>query len=1363
MLVFCLLFVAGPLLSLSVGQAEKRHLYVKPTPTSSGCPQDEMCMTLSGYLQSVSDYFTSNTTIHFLPGHHTITEPHRNQIIVSNVQNLSLTGHAGDTILHCIERFGFTFVNATFLRISDIRIINCGQTVIDSLLDNTDVYVHTDTKASLSFADVHSLVLHNVQIEKSYGYGLLGVNLLGATIVTNCIFTHNTWRSETRGAPYDEETPGRNAVIIYACDESVLDPIRSTTLSISYCEFSHGVDTTAFDFPSWAESDYRLISGGSGLGVFLYERVNSDNGIHRVNIKINITNSVFHHNNALHGLGGNMFIILRAQANEFKSEMRIDNCTFYGGEALQGGGIFIGSASISGHSSVKFVATVSNSIITDNSATSGGGLCIKAIHAQVEAVIENCALNGNNAMEGAAVYIAGHIQSEFESEFEFPGWPVSRPKIQIIISQTTFLQNAARTSGGGMDINCFTNSPAASLIVGAVMVTCTNCNFNANKAESGYAVSINCVPDQVYLSKISAQFVNSMFLNNGAQTYNEDYCAAVFCIHNTEKIILSNSTFVKNNGSAVYVNGSDLFVSSVVNIIGNHGIRGGGLYFNCNPDDQSFLYLTPHSKLYMANNTASLHGGAIAAQDCSAQTNTATECFIQMCDEDSECEYSRWNTEILTVNDSIACYDSKIIMHDNKAGSAGDSVYGGSLETCYILLYVGDEEPEINFNRIRTSIFEIRNTWSISEITSGAFQVCFCDRNFNINTSNCVTETQADVYHGQTLQIPAVGVGQFNNTSPSVIRTRVAYSTSEFSFGERQTVQEIGRNCGSLTYLFKSSGSKNYKVELHITVETAPTKNSSVPAIVHVTVNECPPGFEFSKDLSTCDCEPHLRRQAIRCDIDSQKIYRHGPIWIGYYQKPLVVIHTNCPFHYCKSEEIGFQLDNQDDQCAFNHSGVLCGACQQGLSLALGTSQCLKCSNIYLLLLIPFALAGIALVFLLLKCNLTVSVGSINGLIFYANIIQVNHPTFFPQGIEGTNLLTKFLSVFIAWLNLDLGIQTCFFTGMTAYTKTWLQFVFPVYVWIMVGFMIYGSRHFPTISRLIGSNAVHVLATLFLLSYAKLLRTVIAVSLSTVLIGKNSSAPLVWLLDGNIQFFRGTHIALFIMALVVVLVYIVPFTALVLLAPCLQASSNRKIRQLVNIKLKPLLDAYQGPYKDKFRYWTGLILLLRTILFAVFAGNVLGKPEINLFVVIVSILLLVIFYWNAGIVYRKLLWNGTESFYLLNLAILSVATLLLRSLEESSSSRSQEIVTDVMLGTAFAVFSAIVLYHFCVYFLKTSVTQIQIQQAMQALLKMYRNPEQPAHAVNLNPNTPAPSNVHTVSHFELNQLREPLLSDTFNN
>ena len=41
----------------------------------------------------------------------------------------------------------------------------------------------------------------------------------------------------------------------------------------------------------------------------------------------------------------------------------------------------------------------------------------------------------------------------------------------------------------------------------------------------------------------------------------------------------------------------------------------------------------------------------------------------------------------------------------------------------------------------------------------------------------------------------------------------------------------------------------------------------------------------------------------------------------------------------------------------------------------------------------------------------------------------------------------NFITVFISWLNLDLGIDTCCSVlGMDSYIKTWLQLAFPAYV-----------------------------------------------------------------------------------------------------------------------------------------------------------------------------------------------------------------------------------------------------------------------------------------------------------------------------
>ena len=159
-----------------------------------------------------------------------------------------------------------------------------------------------------------------------------------------------------------------------------------------------------------------------------------------------------------------------------------------------------------------------------------------------------------------------------------------------------------------------------------------------------------------------------------------------------------------------------------------------------------------------------------------------------------------------------------------------------------------------------------------------------------------------------------------------------------------------------------------------------------------------------------------------------------------------LILYHSCPIIYCTNEAINITLDNLNIQCNHNHAGILCGGCTTNYSLLLGGSQCDVCSRHYLALFLPFALAGIALVIFLSYLRLTVATGFINSFILYANIVQANKITFFPS-----NKVSVF-SVFIAWLNLDLGFQTCFIPGLDAYTQTWLQFAFPLYVWLLIGF-----------------------------------------------------------------------------------------------------------------------------------------------------------------------------------------------------------------------------------------------------------------------------------------------------------------------
>uniref|UniRef100_A0A1X7SZV8 Uncharacterized protein n=1 Tax=Amphimedon queenslandica TaxID=400682 RepID=A0A1X7SZV8_AMPQE len=134
-----------------------------------------------------------------------------------------------------------------------------------------------------------------------------------------------------------------------------------------------------------------------------------------------------------------------------------------------------------------------------------------------------------------------------------------------------------------------------------------------------------------------------------------------------------------------------------------------------------------------------------------------------------------------------------------------------------------------------------------------------------------------------------------------------------------------------------------------------------------------------------------------------------------------------------------------------------------------------------------FAVMGVLLVVLLIALNLTVSVGTLNSLLFYANIVKLYEPFFSRKGA------LPVLSQVISWINLDFGFEICFYNGMDSYAKQWLQFAFPLYLWIIIIIIIQLCRRYGKISRLMGSHVVPVLSTLTFLLYTKLVRTIVIV------------------------------------------------------------------------------------------------------------------------------------------------------------------------------------------------------------------------------------------------------------------------------
>ena len=264
---------------------------------------------------------------------------------------------------------------------------------------------------------------------------------------------------------------------------------------------------------------------------------------------------------------------------------------------------------------------------------------------------------------------------------------------------------------------------------------------------------------------------------------------------------------------------------------------------------------------------------------------------------------------------------------------------------------------------------------------------------------------------------------------------------------------------------------------------------------VNVNLNPfCPDGFPFNEKRDSCVCDESIKKFLLSCDVNDkfQKRIEYPAFWMGpandsTYQGA-VNWYDKCPHRFCITSGTFTFLD--DGICDNNRSGVLCGSCKGNTSLLLGSDVCVDCSdNAWLTLSVVFAVAGVLVVALIFLSQMTVASGTINGLIFYVNILNSNQAVFFPEGFF------RGYTIFISWLNLNFGIETCFYEGMNQIAYSGLLFVFPVYIWILAGLIVVLCRYSVWVSKFFStSDPVAVLATIILLSFNSLAQNIINIS-----------------------------------------------------------------------------------------------------------------------------------------------------------------------------------------------------------------------------------------------------------------------------
>ena len=1287
------------IISVSKGSSDLRRLYIAPdhlvNPQRYSVPcNDNHCYSLQDVINNKSYFFSSNTTLEFMPGRFEVTE-RIGQFIIANISFFSMMRYPmpwidrnqTNAVIHCKPgaMFGFTFVNCSNVIVANLSLSNCSAKLSNTITKEIRIllwrrhfeinqhfwaWIRNSTNCeTLHFPCLVTLISINsrlVQIDKvtiiqSMGIGLLGFANEDLEIVESLV-AYNKFNC-----------------VIY------LGFVMTNITGSQFIE-GHGND----------------IALASGLNIFSdASRTSSSNNLNLNEIWL--TNVILRDNEAQYGnfyLGirswdghsnvtiKNLTSVVSKQVSIPLPGIVIDYSIYYEWSTYTNiqidGGSFVGNCvNINGWKRWGSVDENNYFNLVLDHLNITGCKCPMALTVnntersslhdiQITSSHNNIAYISN---ELSVIYFSNVKFSENHGTFLIDSGTV-------IFKNSTFFNNTAFQYDSVLLLR---NSSKVSFPQVSY--------FTKNRAHIGGAISVHnsqlCFKIEAYSRKTLYGKLQHYFTGNMANIGGAISLTGKSVLNVTLTGMVFTGNKAQQYGGALYIDDSILSIQGRINFSRNSAKSGGAISLT----KGSVIEMREKTEVSISYNSATHYGGGVYVDDAGLWEATSKhKCFVQ----------------------SISAINYTIQFEYNKAEIAGSDLFGGWIDYCF----PSGEQSVCHFLQFGEYDSDL------SPVSSNPSRVCLC----NNSIPDCsILVSDIELFPGQTFKIEIVAVGQRLGVIPATVRAEFEVRSYEI-VDDLHKLQEGQKKCTILKYAIKSPNKeeamlvtvdKHYLPNLNVNrgeKQTSVYNDLSLDdfrVIIHL--KNCSLGFQFESKLNICVCHYDLVNRGIECNTTTHTVDRKGQQWISASTtKDRIVIHDHCPLDFCKAEHLSLNLTTPNDQCSFSHSGVLCGACQFGLSQVLGTSNCKKCSNVWLLITLPFALAGIVLVMCLTLLNLTVSIGTMNGLIFYANIIRANSATFFPGQSANT-----FLSWFIAWLNLDLGIETCFYNGLDAHAKTWLQFVFPLYVWFMVAAIIVSSHYSTRAGRIFGNNAVQVLATLFLLSYAKLLRTTITIFQPTVLVIPDDYNRLVWRYDGNIDHLQGKHLALFVTALLFLILLFIPYTLILFGIQWLQTVSHYKFFFWVN-KLKPLLDAYAGPYKNKHRYWTGLLLLIRILLFTVFSANTVGDSAINLLAITITIVCLFVYLSFFGGIYKKWPLNLLEYTYLLNLALLSVGTLYILTTDQWIFTISQISVSIAIITMLFTV-----LHHCSASMCKTilkhmktlSVTKVQVSEELDTVTK----------------------------------------------
>ena len=736
-----------------------------------------------------------------------------------------------------------------------------------------------------------------------------------------------------------------------------------------------------------------------------------------------------------------------------------------------------------------------------------------------------------------------------------------------------------------------------------------NSSFNNNiGGEHGAVIYFN-YDAIIYIHHVPVNILTNNTISNCTFNNNRGYRSLIYTSSNSIDInlIVKDSTFTQNEESVFYIVNQTLQFSNDMKMTlfdGNRAQNGAALYLDLN----SKVIFTNNSAVSFTNNIARRYGGAI---------------YYEILQSSEAC-YRNLST-------FIVYYNASVVFNNNQARTGGNSIFFSISQACN-----GTQQYDVqNFILDR----------SVGELVTSPDKLRLYYPAQLANSSDPSTYYISDIMLGQNIIIPACVLDHNEMPLWSTQFTLQLADTNKLNNYSIQGNDIISVDCRifqgiSNLVIVGRPPLTNSVVTIQLSSFYDSRFNWKPIAInLNVQLSFCHSGFYYSSNLEYCVC--YTTDNIVTCSGGNSTI-RNG-YWFGTINEQPTV--TVCPINYCNFDDCEATTGTcdlyplRDNQCRAHRSGAACGNCEEGYTLSFDSIDCISMDScnvgqtvLVITMLFLYWIAVIAVAFGIMYFK--IKIGYLYGIAFYYSIIDIILQNTLLVSDSLYQLVTV-LASFIKILPQFLG-RLCFVKGLSGIDQQFIHYLHPFAILLILWLISVSARFSHKISSFLSRAVIHAICLLLLLSYSSIAST----SLLLVRAIRFTNVDKVYsYLSPDIEYFHGRHLAYGLIALVIGLIFVIGLPLLLLLEPFVNSKINF-------IKIKPLLDQFQGCYKDRFRYFASFFMIFRLMVLIILAIN----EFISLYLLMAICLVMILIHVTVK-PYNNNLLNFFDTFMLLVLVL----------------------------------------------------------------------------------------------------------------